>query len=84
MQYHFMTHEGFWAECLELEGCFTQDGTLEILKKNAAHALNLYLDEPDIIFPRPDDSLAKRKGVFSVDVDPRIEKNLIICLCRRC
>ncbi len=31
MKYHFKIHKegkGFWAECLELEGCITQGKTL--------------------------------------------------------
>ncbi|MGA2614200.1 MAG: type II toxin-antitoxin system HicB family antitoxin [Spirochaetia bacterium] len=78
MKYHFKAHVSdgeCWAECLELEGCLTQGTDLEELKRNAADALNLHLDEPEdskVIFPMPDVSLAKGKNVFSVEVEPQV------------
>lgn len=48
MRYHFKVHkekEGFWAECIELEGCVTQADTKEELNLNMQEALNLYLEE---------------------------------------
>jgi len=78
MKYHFRAHVSdreCWAECLELEGCLTQGKDLEELKRNAADALNLHLDEPEdskVIFPMPDSSLDKGKSVFSVEVEPQV------------
>lgn len=49
MKYHFKIHQeakGFWAECIELEGCTTQADTIEELFDNMQTALNLYLEEP--------------------------------------
>ena len=48
MKYHFKVHkekEGFWAECIELQGCVTQGDTKEELEANMKEALNLYLEE---------------------------------------
>ena len=77
MKYHFkVTKEktGFWAVCVELQGCSTQGDTREELLKNMKEALNLYLDEPadsKIVFPLP-----KKKGLdpnlVEVPVEPRI------------
>ncbi|MGA7923824.1 MAG: type II toxin-antitoxin system HicB family antitoxin [Thermoplasmata archaeon] len=35
---------GFWAECPELPGCFTQGETLTEVRKNARVAISLYLE----------------------------------------
>jgi predicted RNase H-like HicB family nuclease/DNA-binding XRE family transcriptional regulator len=78
MVYHFKIHaeEGtYWAECLELEGCFTQGKTLEELKSSAVDALNLHLDEAEdskVIFPMPTTSMPKRKDILSIPVDPGV------------
>ena len=59
MLYHFKTHReanGYWAECLELEGCRTEADTLAELRDNMEEVLNLYLSETHIsqlIFPLP-------------------------------
>lgn len=48
MNYHFKIHkegDGFWAECIELPGCFTQADTKEELLLNMQEALGLYLEE---------------------------------------
>jgi antitoxin HicB len=37
MKYHFKIHKegkGFWAECIELSGCFTEADSKEELRKN--------------------------------------------------
>ncbi len=50
MKYHFRIHEenGFWAECIELSGCFTQADTIEELYDNMYEALKLYLEETEL------------------------------------
>lgn len=59
MKYHFKIHKesrGYWAECIELEGCSTQADTKEELEKNMEEALNLFLSEPESsshIFAKP-------------------------------
>ena len=50
MKYHFKIHkekDGFWAECLELPGCFTEGDTKEELFANMQDALNTYIEEPE-------------------------------------
>ena len=36
---------GYWAECIGLEGCDTQADTLEELNSNIKEALSLYWEE---------------------------------------
>lgn len=48
MKYHFRVHresQGYWAECLELDGCQTQADTRKELTANMREALDLFLDE---------------------------------------
>lgn len=78
MKYHFKIHRekgGFWAECLELEGCVTQAKTIEELCDNMEDALNLYIEEPEdskFLAPFPDQSIKMSKTVVEVPVDPQI------------
>lgn len=50
MKYHFVVHEegeGFWAQCIEIPGCFTQgDSKLELMK-NMKEAINTAIVEPE-------------------------------------
>ena len=49
MVYHFKIHtedSGFWAECLELDGCSTEGDTLEELAANAEEALKMLWRSP--------------------------------------
>jgi len=77
MEYHFKIHKekkGYWAECVELEGCSTQADTKEDLFKQMEASLNLYLSEPEsskLIFPMPKRKVAG-KNVVKVIVDPKI------------
>ena len=80
MTYHFRIHEedGFWAECIELEGCVTQGRTRGELDRNMREALNLYLEEPQsstVVFP---EALSDCTGadVVPVQVDPAIAFSL--------
>jgi predicted RNase H-like HicB family nuclease len=63
MKYHFRVHkeEGkYWAECVELDGCYTDGNTLEELKQNAVDSLTLFLDEPNdstIEMPLPNENV---------------------------
>ncbi len=77
MKYHFKIHEeeGFWAECLELDGCVTQGGTIEELCDNMQEALNLYIEEPEdskYLAHLPDPSIKLSKSVVEVAVDPQV------------
>lgn len=77
MKYHFKVYKekkGYWAKCVELEGCLTQGETKKELSVNMHEALNLYLDEPEnskVIFPLPKERL-KDKDLIEVSVDPKI------------
>ncbi len=88
MKYHFKIHrekEGFWAECLELDGCFTQADSLEELRESCAEALNLYLEEPGdsgIVFPLPDNKRSSGKNVLEVPASPEIAAAVLLRRCR--
>jgi predicted RNase H-like HicB family nuclease/DNA-binding XRE family transcriptional regulator len=75
MHYHFKVYkedDGYWAECLELEGANSQGDTMEELRENLEEALNLYLYEPEdskIEFPLPDKTL-KGEDIIKIPVDP--------------
>ena len=83
MFYHFKIHndpDGFWAECIELDGCVTQGDTREELENNMHEALNIYLDEPtdlDSDEPLPDDNL-KGKNIVKVPVEPDIAFSVLV------
>ncbi len=78
MKYHFKVHKegkGFWAQCIELEGCITQADSRKELDKRMQEALNLYIDEPansKDLAALPDDSIAVSRNVVEVHVDPSI------------
>ena len=78
MVYHFKIHkekDGYWAQCIELPGCFTQADSLKELHKNMEEALNLYIEEPhnsEDLAGLPKELTRKSKNVVSVAVDPLI------------
>lgn len=78
MKYHFKIHKegkGFWAECIELSGCFTQADSIEELRKNMQEALNLYIEEPEDskkLAALPDDSISLSRSMVEVQVDPSV------------
>ena len=88
MLYHFKIHkvaDGYWAEGLELKGCFTQGETLSDLKSNLEEALNLHLSEAHdskVIFPMPQKKYSKTKGVIEVPVDPSVAFSLLMRMTR--
>ena len=77
MKYHFKVHkesDGYWAECIELQGCVTQADTKKELSLNMVEALNLYLSEPDdskTVFPLPKRSV-RAKNIEKVSVYPHV------------
>ncbi len=77
MRYHFRVKKegrGYWAQCVELEGCRTQGDTREELDENMQEALNLYLDEPEdsrAIYSLPKRSVGG-KNVVEVQVEPKV------------
>lgn len=83
MKYHFKVHEekdGYWAECIELEGCATQAETREELTLNMAEALNLYLNEPadsKILFPMPASNV-RGKNIVEISVEANVAFALLL------
>ena len=81
MKYHFRIHKegrGYWAECIEIEGCLTQGDSKAELLENMHEVLNLALDEPQgskIIFPMPKKRVSG-KGIAAVAVEPKIAFSL--------
>lgn len=77
MKYHFKIHKesrGYWAECIELEGCQTQGNSMAELRQNAEEALNLFLSEPTsskLIFAKPKEKITA-KNIFAVSVEASI------------
>ncbi len=77
MRYHFKIHKesrGYWAECVELIGCFTQADTKQELYDNMQEALNLYIQEPEdskLLVPLPK-KYVRGKNIESVPVDPEV------------
>ena len=50
MKYHVLAREdinGYWGECAELPGCFSQGDTLDELMENMKEAIALYVSEND-------------------------------------
>ena len=84
MKYHFKIHkekEGYWAECLELQGCVTQGDTLKILHKNMEAALKLYIEEPDsskYIAPLPDTKIKTSKNIIAVPLNPKTAFSFLV------
>jgi predicted RNase H-like HicB family nuclease len=78
MKYHFKIHKeakGFWAQCIELEGCVAQADSLEELKTNMQEALNLYLEEADYaqdLAAMPNNAITPKKNIIQIAVDPQI------------
>lgn len=84
MKYHFKIHKegkGYWAHCIEFNGCFTQGDSHQELLYNMSEALNLYLDEPmdsQVIFPLPDKKLRGRNIV-----EIKVEVKIAFCMLLR-
>ena len=78
MQYHFKIHKegkGFWAECIELIGCFTQADTKEQLLVNMQEALDLYIEEKSNskdLAALPDNTIKKSASIVEVSLDPQV------------
>ena len=84
MKYHFKVHkeeDGFWAKCMEFEGCMTQADSMEELYERMEEALNLYVEEPEgskDLAPLPDESIRKSKNVVEVSLDPKVAFSFLI------
>jgi antitoxin HicB len=83
MKYHFKIHKsgtGFWAECLELDGCLTQGDSREHLQLMMEDALSAYLDEPEgskHIFPMPEPAL-KGRNIVTATVDTKTAMAMVL------
>lgn len=88
MKYHFKVHkegDGFWAQCLELEGCITEADTFEELYENMREALNLYVEEPENskdLAAFPDESIRPTKTIIEVPLDPQVAFAFMVRYCR--
>lgn len=84
MKYHFKIHKegkGFWAECIELSGCFTQGDSMEELRENMQEALNLYIEEPENskkIAPLPDELIVTSRNIVEVQLDPSVAFSFMV------
>ena len=55
MKYTIIIHKdeqegGFWGECPELPGCYSQGESVEELMKNIREAVKLYLEDSEEIY----------------------------------
>ena len=88
MYYYFKIHkeaDGFWAECLELDGCHTQADSMDELLENMKDVLNLFLSEPidsKMIFPMPLKKKNKATNIVEVAVDPSVAFSLLMRMTR--
>lgn len=87
MKYHFKIHKesnGFWAECIELEGCSTQADTRSELNENMREVLNLFLSEPEsssLTFPMPKKQNIT-KSVVAIEVESNVAFSLLLRMAR--
>ncbi len=86
MKYSFKVNgsrsEGYWAECIELDGCMTQGETYPELEDNMQDALNLYLSEPEDskhLFPLPSKKKSK-KGKSSAIVQVQVNATVAVAM----
>ncbi len=83
MHYHFKVHkerDGYWAQCVEIEGCITEASTKRALVDNMAEALNLILDEPPHskhIFPFPRKTV-RGQNIIKVQVEPKVAMAMLV------
>lgn len=83
MRYHFKTHkeaDSYWAQGIELKGCFTQGRTKQELNTNMQEALNFYLSEPEdskVIFPRPKKKV-RGKNIVAIEVEPKVAMDMLV------
>lgn len=84
MQYHFKIHKEdniFWAECIELEGCFAQAYSQEELLENMQEALNLYVEERSNskdLASLPNSTIKRAKNIIAVSLDPQIAFSFLV------
>ena len=78
MKYHFEVHEeedGFWAECIELDSCFSEGNSLEELKVNLYEALEgvLVVDfKGKFAHPLPNPEFDENNDHLKIEVSPEV------------
>ena len=79
MKYHFQIHKekegGYFAQCIEIEGCVTQGETLSELRENMREALNLSISEPEdskYLVPLSNDKIKLSRDIEEISPDPQV------------
>jgi len=78
MKYSFKIHKDgayFWAQCIEIPGCYTQANSKDELLENMKEALNLIISEPadsDDFVSLPDNSIKSTATTVKVPVEPQV------------
>jgi antitoxin HicB len=84
MLYHFKVHKdgkSYWAQCIELEGCFTQADTKEELFLNMQEALNLYVEERSNskdLASLPDKNIKITRNIVKVPLAPQVAFSFLV------
>lgn len=84
MIYHFKIHKegnGFWAQCIELQGCITEGDTMKELQANIQEALNLYVQERSNskdLAKLPDKSIKTSRSIIEASLDPHIAFSFLV------
>lgn len=84
MKYHFKVHKegsGYWAQGIELDGCYTQGDTFEELQTNMQEALDLHIEEPEDsndLAPLPDPSIQTSNDIVEVSPSPEIAFSFLV------
>ena len=84
MQYHFKVHQekaGYWAQCVELEGCVTQASTKKQLQINMQEALSLYISERSNskdLAVMPNKKIKPAENIVAVSVDPEVAFSFLV------
>ncbi len=84
MLYHFKIYKegkGYWAQCIELEGCFTQADTKEELFLNMQEALNLYVEERSNskdLAALPDKNIKITRNIVKVPLAPQVAFSFLV------
>ena len=82
MRYHFKIHKEkneFWAQGIELPGCFTQGKNEKELEKNMIEALHLAITEPDNsndLAPLPNNKIRTSRSIVGIHLDPQVALSL--------
>jgi predicted RNase H-like HicB family nuclease len=84
MKYHFRIHKekiGFFAQCIEFEGCITEADSMKELEANMAEALNLYVlesEDSNDLAVLPDQSITTSTHIVEVPLNPEIAFSFLL------